>query len=101
MPPSLENRIVSAVPDTKTCSVRLRWRNGAETVAEFGPLVGSGVFAAFADPDFFEQVDVSEGGYALHWPGGLDFAADALWFEAHPEDNPFARDDAPAGRAAE
>jgi hypothetical protein len=24
----------------------------------------------------------------LEWPGEIDFCADALWFEAHPEDAP-------------
>jgi hypothetical protein len=45
-------------------------------------------FAAFADPEFFAQVRVSEDGRSLEWPGDLDFCADALWFKAHPEDAP-------------
>jgi hypothetical protein len=24
----------------------------------------------------------------LEWPGEIDFCADALWFEAHPDDAP-------------
>jgi hypothetical protein len=40
------------------------------------------------DRDFFSQVKLDEGGRYIEWPGGLDFCADALWFEAHPNDNP-------------
>lgn len=101
MPRPTENRIVSAAPDAASRTVRLKWRNGAETVAEFGALVGKGVFGAFSDPAFFEQVEVGDDGYSLRWPRGLDFSADALWFEAHPEDNPFRQDASSTGRAAE
>jgi hypothetical protein len=36
-------------------------------------------------------VRVQDGGYAIGWRGtGIDFAADALWYEAHPKQLPFA-----------
>jgi len=31
---------------------------------------------------------VGERGRSLEWPGDIDFCADALWFETHPEDSP-------------
>lgn len=88
MPQMLENVITAAVADAGTHTVTLTWANGARTVNRFAHLVGKGVFRAFADPAFFAQVRVGENGRSLEWPGGLDFCADALWFEAHPEEAP-------------
>jgi hypothetical protein len=84
----LDNVITAAKPDPVSHTVVLTWANGETTVASFRDLVGKGVFAAFADPTFFAQTRVGDGGRSLEWPGGLDFCADALWFEAHPEDAP-------------
>jgi hypothetical protein len=86
MPNILENVIVGAVPDPETLSVELSWGNGATTVANFRHIAGKGVFAALNDPGFFARVTVGERGRSLEWPGELDFCADALWFESHPED---------------
>ena len=88
MPKVLDNIIVTAEPDPVSHTVTLTWVNGETTVASFRRLVGKGVFAAFSDPRFFARVRVGEGGRSLEWPGELDFCADALWFEAHPEDTP-------------
>ena len=88
MPKVLDNIITAAAPDPATYTVALTWANGETTVNSFGHLVGKGVFAAFADPEFFAQVRVGEGWRSLEWPGELDFCADALWFKAHPEDAP-------------
>ena len=88
MPKVLENVITSAVADPTTHTVTVTWADGAMTGNHFGHLVGRGVFTAFADPSFFVQVGVGERGRSLEWPGELDFCADALWFEAHPEDAP-------------
>ncbi len=91
MPKVLDNIITAAAPDPASHTVALTWANGQATVSYFRHLVGKGVFAAFADPAFFAQVRVGEGGRTLEWPGELDFCADALWFEAHPEDAPEQR----------
>jgi hypothetical protein len=88
MPKVLENVITRAAPDPGTHTVTLAWANGATTVNRFGHLVGRGVFAALADPSVFEQATIGERGRSLEWPGEIDFCADALWFEAHPEDTP-------------
>jgi len=82
----LENIIIAAEADPTGHTVKLTWANGETTVNSFRRLVGKGVFAAFSDPEFFAQVRVGEGGRSLEWPGERDFCADALWFEAHPED---------------
>ena len=96
MPELLGNIITAAIADPKSHRVVLTWANGETTTNSFAHLVGKGVFTAFADPSFFSQVRVGEGGRSLEWPGELDFCADALWFEAHPEDAPVE-----ARRAAE
>jgi len=88
MPKVLDNIITAAAPDPATHTVALTWANGATTVSSFQHLVGKGVFTAFADPAFFAQARVGEGGRSLEWPGELDFCADALWFKAHPKDAP-------------
>ena len=88
MPKVLDNIILAAIPDPNTHTVALTWANGATTVNSFRHLVGKGVFAAFSDPAFFARAHVGERGRSLEWPGEIDFCADALWFEAHPEDAP-------------
>jgi hypothetical protein len=88
MPPILENTIIAATADPGTHTVALTWANGAKTVNRFAHLVGKGVFRAFADPAFFAQVRIGENGRSLEWPDELDFCADALWFEVHPEEAP-------------
>ena len=45
-----------------------------------------GVCAPLANPAFFAQAFIGDGGRSLEWPGDVGFCADALWFEAHPED---------------
>ncbi len=88
MPKVLDNIITTAAPDPASHTVALTWANGETTVSSFRHLAGKGIFAAFSDPAFFAQARVGEGGRSLEWPGELDFCADALWFEAHPEDAP-------------
>jgi hypothetical protein len=88
MPVVPENIITRAEVEPETCSVRLIWAHGATTEHRFGHLVGKGAFAAFADSVFFAQAMVGERGRSLLWPGEVEFCADALWFEAHPEDAP-------------
>jgi Protein of unknown function (DUF2442) len=88
MPKVPDNIIAAAAPDPVTHTVALTWANGETTVNSFGHLVGKGVFAGFADPEFFAQVHTGEGGRGLEWPGEFDFCADALWFKAHTQAAP-------------
>ena len=88
MPKVLDNIIVAAVADPNTHTVALTWANGETTVNGFRHLVGKGVFTVFDEPAFFAQVRVGERGRSLEWPDDIDFCADALWFETHPEDAP-------------
>jgi hypothetical protein len=89
MPAPLQNIIVAAAAIPGTNTVELRWANGSVTSARFDDVVGRGAFAHLTDPAIFLQVRVAEGGHSLEWPGEIDFSADALWLEAHPEDNPW------------
>ena len=91
MPQMLENVITAAAPHPADSSVTLTWANGATTAHRFGHIVGRGVFSILADPATFARVHVGEHGRSLEWPGEIDFCADALWFEAHPEDGPQQR----------
>lgn len=88
MPKVLDNVITAARADPTTQTVAITWANGATTVSRFGHLVGRGVFATLADPAVFASVRIGEHGRSLSWQDELDFCADALWFEAHPEDAP-------------
>ena len=97
MPKVLENVITCVAPDPERHSVTLTWANGTTTVSHFGHLVGKGVFGALADPMVFAQVKVGDRGRSLEWPGEIDFCADALWFETHPEDAPLLASVAQAG----
>jgi|SRR3954447_3633910 len=81
-------RIKEAHAISGTHEVKLVWFSGEETTADFSRYVGSGVFTKFADFNFFKLVDVASDGHVLTWPGGLDFSADDLWYEAHPQDIP-------------
>lgn len=87
MPGSLANRI-EGVETRRGLVVVLRWAGGMETVRDMAPTVaGGGVFAPLADEAAFALVSVGPRGRSLVWPGAADI--DALWFEAHPEDNPY------------
>ncbi|HZK91801.1 MAG TPA: DUF2442 domain-containing protein [Stellaceae bacterium] len=88
MPKVFDKIIVAAATDPSAYTVLLTWANGAQTNHKFGNKMGRGVFAAFADPAFFAQARVGEHGRSLEWPNEIDLCADALWFEAHPEDAP-------------
>jgi hypothetical protein len=88
MPQVLENIITGIRPEAGNWSVTLTWANGTTTVHDFRRKIGRGVFKAFADPGFFAQVRVGERGRSLDWPDEIELCADALWFEAHPEDAP-------------
>ena len=101
MPKVLDNIIAAAAPDPATHTVALTWGNGERTVSSFRHLVGKGVFTAFSDPAFFARAAVGEGGRSLEWPGDLDFCADALWLEAHPEDAPEEPSPQSEGRAGD
>ncbi len=92
MPGLLQNRIETAVPDEGSHTVAIGWRNGARTTFDMKPAIAQGgVFSALADAAVFGGVRVGPRGRSLQWPGDIDIDADAIWFDAHPEDNPLGK----------
>jgi hypothetical protein len=88
----MSRRIASASADPKRRVLTIAWRDGTRTTKDMSTSVQRREpFAALRDPNAFRRVKVLDGGYAVGWPGlGIDFAADALWYEAHPKQLPFA-----------
>ena len=76
---------MAAVTDPASYTVSLTWAHGETTVNSFRLLIGKGVFTAFTDPVFFTQVRIGQHGRSLEWPDEINFCADDLWFDAHPE----------------
>jgi len=92
MPGLLSNRIESAEPDAAARTVRVGWAGGPVTVLDMGPIIAEGgVFTALEDPALFDAVTVGPRGRSLVWPGDLDLDADAIWFDAYPQDRPAQR----------
>lgn len=85
MPEILGNIIVAVVTDPATYTISLTWAHGETTVNNFRLLVDKGAFTAFTDPAFFTRVRIGQHGRSLEWPDGINFGADDLWFDAHPE----------------
>lgn len=66
----------------------LRFKDGVSGFVDLSPYAGHGVFSAWLEPGFFQQVTVTDAG-ALEWPGGLDLCPDALYMRItgkRPED---------------
>jgi len=76
------HRIVDAVAEGPD-KLRLTYADEGAVLVDFAPIIArGGVFAQLADPRFFAQVGIGEGGRFVEWPGEIDFCADALWLEA-------------------
>jgi hypothetical protein len=58
----------------------LRFADGVEGEVDLADLVGQGVFKAWEDPAFFENVRV-ERGRSVSWGGEIDLCADSLYLE--------------------
>ncbi len=88
----MSHRIALVEPDPKTFRLTLRWMNGTITVKDMRKDIDRrAMFGALSDPRVFRRVRVLDDGYAIGWPGtAVDFAADALWYQAHPRQMPFA-----------
>ena len=57
----------------------VRFEDGVEGEVDVSDLVGKGVFKAWQDPEFFNQVYIDEEAGTVAWPGDLDLAPDALY----------------------
>jgi hypothetical protein len=88
-------RIASAVA-RDDFSVEIRWVDGGVDRVDFKPIIArGGVMEALGDAKFFvSELRVEPDGYGLGWAtkparpgevGGIDFSAQGLWYQAHPE----------------
>jgi hypothetical protein len=55
-----------------------RYDDGANGVVDLADYAGRGVFAPWAEPGVFQQVQLAEGRHP-EWPGGIDLCPDALY----------------------
>lgn len=77
--------ITEATPEPNGV-LRLHYADGAVLRVDFQPVIEQGgVFSTLADPAVFAQVAIGAGGRFVEWPGAIDFCADALRFQGHPE----------------
>ncbi len=58
----------------------VRYGDGACGDVDLSGFAGKGVFAAWNNPDIFEQVFLAEAGHP-EWPGGLDLCPDFLYMQ--------------------
>ena len=67
----------------KYCALNYRlevlFRDGTNGIVDLSDEPFDGVFAPFADQDFFKQATLENG--VVVWPGGLDIAPDAMYRE--------------------
>ncbi|KAF0118163.1 MAG: hypothetical protein FD149_841 [Rhodospirillaceae bacterium] len=86
-----KNIIGDATPNFSARTVRVQWAEDnvgtAFLGAVLGSVVGRGVFVPWADRYLLERGTL---GRSLEWSENSDVCADALWFKAHPEENPFS-----------
>ena len=55
------------------------FQDGTNGVIDLSDEPFDGVFAPFADPTFFARATLENG--VVVWPGGLDIAPDAMYYE--------------------
>lgn len=88
---AVTHRIARVEPNPEALSLRIHWKDGKVTTkAMRGDITRRAILAALADRALFRRVRVLDGGYAIGWPGTeIAFAADSLWYAAHPRELPF------------
>jgi len=70
---------VIEVKPEKNCTLWVRFADQTKGRVKFTEQYLSGVFEPIKDPNFFNQVFISEG--VVSWPGELDLAPDAMYKE--------------------
>ncbi len=69
----------------KKFKVHLLFKNGVSGVVDLADIAGEGVFKAWLEPGFFEQMTVAKLG-SLEWPGDLDLCPDSLYLKLTNKD---------------
>jgi hypothetical protein len=81
MPKQMLPRIAEVAPGDVPLTLRLRWREGGESLVDVSDLVRT--FRVYAplreNPSLFRQVHVGEHGTDVAWTEDIDMAADTLW----------------------
>ena len=72
-------RPVDVEPRAGFC-IWLRYEDGVEGEIDLSDVAGTGVFAAWLDRDFFEDVRVGESG-EIAWRNEIDLCPEALYLE--------------------
>ena len=70
---------LTAVAPRADSRIWLRFSDGAAGEVDLSPLVGKGVFRAWADPSFFQSVCLEDG--VVTWGGELSLCSDALYLQ--------------------
>ncbi len=85
------HHILSVAVDADRRTVTVGWDDGSNSIKHMGPLIAAKrIFRPLADPTLFAAVRIIQDGRAIAWGDDIDLCADALWFEAHPAQNPFS-----------
>jgi len=88
---AIGHRILSVTADSVAKTLTMAWDDGSSSVKAMASLIGTRrVFKPLTDAGLFCQAHTINDGRAIAWSDDIDMCADALWFEAHPEQNPFA-----------
>ena len=87
----MSHRIASVQAAPAGQLLTIRWTSGAVTTKDLRrEIVGQSAYAPLRDQRRFQRVRVLDHGYAIGWAGtAIAFAADALWYQAHPREMPF------------
>lgn len=64
---------VTAFEQVDTFALRVEFEDGTHQVIDFEPVLGRGVFAPLADPEYFARVSLDSEIGTLVWPNGADF----------------------------
>lgn len=59
----------------------VKFSDGVEGEVNLSAWAGQGVFAAWDDPSFFEQVRITSTGRSLEWGDRIDLCADSLYMD--------------------
>jgi hypothetical protein len=61
--------------------LHVKFSDGAEGEVDLSALAGQGVFSAWGNPAFFEQLQISSSGRSLEWGNQIDLSADSLYLK--------------------
>lgn len=64
---------VVAFAQLDTFKLRVEFADDTEQVIDFEPVLGRGIFAVLADPEYFARVRLDPDIGTLVWPNGADF----------------------------